>query len=70
MITKWLLRVIATKQRANGLNPLVHSFPSLSVTSQTNEMIDTCHSHLVANGNSLQEKGGGSIPLALGIHPN
>ena len=35
MITKWLLRVTATKQRANGLNPLVYSFPSLSVTSQT-----------------------------------
>ena len=29
-------------------------------------MIDTCHSHLVANDNSLQEKGGSSIPLALG----
>ena len=33
MITKGLLRVTATKQRANGLWPLDESFPSLSVTS-------------------------------------
>ena len=34
MITIWLLMAIATKQRANGLNSLVLSFPCLSMTSQ------------------------------------
>ena len=33
-------------------------------------MIDSCHSHVVANGKFLQEKGGGSFPLALGIQTN
>ena len=31
---------------------------------------DSCHSHVVTNGNFLQEKGGGSFPLALGIQTN
>ena len=34
LITIWLLRAIATKQRASGLNSLVLIFPSLSMTSQ------------------------------------
>ena len=43
---------------------------SLSVYDITaNEMSDTCHGHLVANGNSLQEGVGGSISLVQRINP-
>ena len=42
----------------------IGSYFSLSVCDITvNEMIDTYHSHLVANGNSLQVRDGSSISL-------
>ena len=57
MITIWLLVAITPKQGVSGLNSLVLKF-SLSVCDITaTGMIDTCHSHLVANGNSPQKKG-------------
>ena len=51
--------------QTKGRQPkFIGSYFSLSVYDITaNEMIDTCHSHLVANGNSLQVRGGGSISL-------
>ena len=51
--------------QTDGLRPqFIGSYFSLSVYDITaNEMIDTCHSHLVANGNSLQVRAGSSISL-------
>ena len=51
--------------QTKGKRPeFIGSYFSLSVYDITaNEMIDTCHSHLVANGNSHQVRDGASILL-------